>query len=116
MQPALRQLRRQNELAASESRNELRAGAAQRGAIGRMGSVGQTGGVLWSFAAVFQRQRLWHKGQGLGDLRVRLGVDLEALKLAELGGEKLGLDGGLDPIQVVGNIRSEEHTSELQSL
>jgi hypothetical protein len=66
--------------------------------------VDEAGGFLGAFVAVFEGHGFGEEGDGLGDLGVGLSADLEALELAELGGEELGLDVGLDPVQVTGDV------------
>ena len=66
--------------------------------------MGEAGGFLGAIVAVFEGHGFGEEGDGLGDLGVCLGADLGALELAELGGEELGLDVGLDPVEVGGDV------------
>ena len=53
---------------------------------------------------VFERLGLGQEGEGLGDLRIPLGADLQAFELAELRGEELALDALLDPVRDAGDV------------
>ena len=68
------------------------------------GLLGEAGGFLGAFVSVFEGHGFGEEGDGLGDLGVGLGAGLEALDLAELGGEELGLYVGFDPVEVGGDV------------
>src|SRR6266851_3097344 len=54
--------------------------------------------LLGQFGVVLEALGLGQKGDGLGDLWIPLGADLEALELSELRGEELALDALFDPV------------------
>ena len=60
--------------------------------------------MLGRFDVVFEGLGFGHEGDGLGDLGVPLGADLEAFDLAELRGEEFSLDVLLDPVGDAGDV------------
>ena len=60
--------------------------------------------LLGSLGVVLEGLGLGQEGDGLGDLRVPLGADLQAFELAELRGEELALDALLDPVVDAGDV------------
>ena len=60
--------------------------------------------LLGALEVVFEGLGLGQEGDGLGDLRIPLGADLEAFELAELRGEEVALDALLDPVVYAGDV------------
>ena len=60
--------------------------------------------LLGQFGVVLEGLGLGQEGDGLGDLRIPLGADLEAFELSELRGEELALDALLDPVVDAGDV------------
>ncbi len=55
-------------------------------------------GLLGQLGVVFEGLGLGEEGDGLGDLRIPLGADLETFELSELRGEELAFDVLFDPV------------------